>query len=352
MAYTKYEQKNFKPYRLEMIEKANEICEEYAAQGMVLTLRQLFYQFVSRDLIANKQTEYDRLGELCRDARMAGLMDWDHLIDRTRNLQSFKTYDSPQQAVEEMAKKYHRDLWAPQKKRLEVWIEKDAAIGVVEGVCTENSVPFFSCRGYTSMSEMHEAAQRIRWHIEQGNEVKILHIGDHDPSGLDMSRDIEDRLRKFIAVDWAGIHMGPGSWTRGSIRYSMLEHMESKGNASEGVGRGTLQPWSLKRIALNYDQVQQYSPPPNPAKQTDARFRKYEEETGLDESWELDALDPNVLAALIQDEIDAVRDDEQWGSDEHQMETERNTLRGIEGWWDEVSKFIEDKGEKEGGSDE
>jgi hypothetical protein len=340
MAYTKYETHNFKPARLAMIEQANAICEEYAAQGLVLTLRQLYYQFVARDLIANRQTEYNRLGELCRDARMAGLMDWDHLIDRTRNLQSFKTYDSPQAAMEEAAKRYHRDLWAPQHKRIEVWIEKDAAIGVVEGVCSANSVPYFSCRGYTSMSEMHDAAQRLRWHIEEGNQVTILHIGDHDPSGLDMSRDIEDRLRSFIHRDWRGLH-APGALTRGDFYRSMREVMREKGSEiSDGQ-----KPWQVKRIALNHDQVLQYSPPPNPAKTTDARFARYQEATGLDESWELDALDPTVLQDLIQGEIDAQRNDRVWGQAEHQMEKERRVLTGIGNWWTDVATYIEEKGQ-------
>lgn len=197
MAITQYESKKISPDRKAAMAVANSICEEYASQGLVLTLRQLYYQHVARGLVPNEQREYDRLGDLCKDARMNGLMDWDYLIDRTRNLMSWKTYKGPEEAMKEFAEKYHRDMWAPQHQRIEVWVEKDAAIGVVEGVCSANSVPYFSCRGYTSVSEIHSAAQRLRWHIENGNQVTILHIGDHDPSGLDMTRDIEDRLRKL-----------------------------------------------------------------------------------------------------------------------------------------------------------
>lgn len=338
MARTKYESKNLGAAKLEVIDTADRICAEYARQGLVLTLRQLYYQFVARGLAPNEQREYDRLGDACRDGRMAGLMDWDYLIDRTRNLQSWKTHTGPQEALRELAAQYHRDLWAPQHKRLEVWVEKDAAIGVVESVCRANSVPFFSCRGYTSVSEMHAAAQRIRWHIENGNQVQILHIGDHDPSGLDMSRDIEDRLRKFISVDWAGLHMGAGAWTRRDIRNDMWSHMIAKGNTSGGT------PWSVKRIALNIDQIERYAPPPNPAKTTDARFARYVEETGLDESWELDALEPTVLQELIQDEVDAWRDDDVWGEAEFRTEDERRSLLGISNWWDDVVSLVNRKG--------
>lgn len=338
MALTRYENKKISKERMAVIEQANAICNQYAAQGLVLTLRQLYYQFVARDLIPNRQSEYSRLGDICKDARMGGYMDWDHLIDRTRNLASWKTYPGPQEALAEVAKKYHRDMWKPQHQRIEVWIEKDAAIGVVEGVCSANSVPYFSCRGYTSVSEMHTAAQRIRFHIEDGEQVTILHVGDHDPSGLDMSRDIEDRLRMFISRDWAGLHMGPGLHTRGDIRYSMLSHMEEKGNPKTGDGR--LLPWQVKRVALNIDQIRQYAPPPNPAKQTDARFQSYVQETGLDESWELDALDPTILQGIIQNEVDRLRNDDIWGEEEYRMEQERRTLVGAGNWWDEVSNLV------------
>lgn len=340
MAFTKYENKRISADRLVVIEQANAICNQYAEQGLVLTLRQLYYQFVARGLIPNRQREYDRLGDICKDARMGGLMDWDHLIDRTRNLTAWKTYAGPEAAVRELAERYHRDMWAPQHRRLEVWIEKDAAIGVVEGVCQANSVPYFSCRGYTSVSEMHDAAQRVRWHIEAGNQVTILHIGDHDPSGLDMSRDIEDRLRMFINRDWRGIHDMLGACTRGDIKLSMMNHMASKGAP---VDIWTDGPWAVKRIALNIDQVEQYQPPPNPAKTSDARFAKYVEDTGLEESWELDALEPTVLQQLVQDEIDAVRDEDAWAEADFQLETERKHLHGVANWWSEVSTLVEGK---------
>lgn len=340
MALTQYENKRISSERKAVISKANSICAEYAQQGLVLTLRQLYYQFVARGLVPNEQREYDRLGDICRDGRMAGLMDWDYLIDRTRNLMSWKTYKGPQEALKELADKYHRDLWAPQQKRIEVWVEKDAAIGVVEGVCSANSVPYFSCRGYTSMSEMHDAAQRLRWHMEAGNSVTILHIGDHDPSGLDMTRDIEDRLRMFIGRDWAGIHLGSGSWTRGQIKASQRDHMRSKGNEIEDWEN----PFTVKRIALNIDQIDQYAPPPNPAKTSDARYQKYVEETGLDESWELDALEPSVLQDLIQQEVDLLRDDSRWAEAEFKAETERQSLTGIANWWDDVTSYLERKG--------
>jgi hypothetical protein len=342
MARTRYTTKTFSAERQSLIDHANTICQQYADQGLTLTLRQLYYQFVARRLLTNEQREYDRLGKICRDAREAGLMDWDHLIDRTRNLQQLKTWDSPAALMRESAEGFLRDLWAPQRKRLEVWIEKDAAIGVIEGVCRRNSVPFFSCRGYTSASEVHQAAQRLRWHVEAGHEVTVFHIGDHDPSGLDMSRDIEDRLNRYINNDWYGLHQvrpaGP-RLTRGDIRRSMREHLRNKGTEIAA----DVAPWRIKRIALNYDQIEAYQPPPNPAKTTDARYRRYREDTGLDESWELDALDPVVLQDLVQDEVDQLREGDAWADAEREMEGQRQILAGISAHWDEIARLIETK---------
>lgn len=342
MARTRYIDKKFSAETRAVIAHANAICQSYADQGLTLTLRQLYYQFVARGLLPNAQKEYDRLGKICREARDAGLMDWNHLIDRTRNLQDMRTWDSPAELVRENAERFHRDLWAPQRKRLEVWIEKDAAIGVIEGVCQRNSVPFFSCRGYTSASEVHQAAQRIRWHIEAGHQVTVLHIGDHDPSGLDMSRDIEDRVNRYINTDWNGLHAvtqtGPRI-TRGDIKRSMREHMRSKGTEIDD----DVAPWRIKRIALNHDQVLTYDPPPNPAKTTDARYRRYRDETGLDESWELDALDPIVLQDMVQTEVDQLRDEDSWAEAEREMEGQREILAGIAANWEEIAQLVRRK---------
>jgi hypothetical protein len=193
---------------------------------------------------------------------------------------------------------------------------------------------------------MHSAAQRIRWHIEQGNAVTILHIGDHDPSGLDMSRDIEARLWQFLNVDWGGLHMGQrGGFSRGTLRASMLAHMMEKRSKEDIREMGPPDPFRVKRIAINLDQIEQYAPPPNPAKQTDARYRAYVEETGLDESWELDALEPSVLQDLLTVEIDLLRNESRWAEEEFTLATEKQTLTGVANWWDDVTALVSGKKE-------
>jgi hypothetical protein len=156
----KYQSCNFRPDSLAIIAHANQIIEAYQAQGFVLTLRQLYYQFVAKGILANKQRNYIRLGSIINDARLAGLVDWSALEDRTRNLRDLAHWTDPSAIVEACAEQFRVDLWSTQRHRVEVWIEKDALVGVIEGVCEEYDVPYFSCRGYVSQSEMWGAAMR------------------------------------------------------------------------------------------------------------------------------------------------------------------------------------------------
>ena len=293
-----YEDHDFRPAALAIIDQANDICAEYGRQGFDLTLRQLYYQFVSRDLIPNSLQSYKRLGSIVNNARMAGLLDWSYIVDRTRDLESNPHWSSPARLMVGAAQGYGQDLWADQPTRVEVWIEKDALAGVIEGVCTRNDVAYFSCRGYTSQSEMWVAAQRHLRYEDQGQDVLVLHLGDHDPSGIDMTRDIGKRLDVF--------------------------------------GAST----NVQRIALNRDQVDQYRPPPNPAKLTDSRAEGYIAVHGRS-SWELDALSPQVLDDLIDRFIEANRVDDLWQAAVAEQERGRTLITEAADRWDEVVDFLE-----------
>lgn len=292
-----YVPKNFRGSTLAVIEEAERICEEYARQGMDLTLRQLYYQFVSRNLIANRDSEYDRLGSIVNDARLAGLIDWGHLIDRTRNLKGLAHWTDPQQIINATRSSYRTDRWADQDNRVEVWIEKDALVGVIGTPANSYDVDYFSCRGYTSQSEMWRAAERLKRYEEGGQNTVILHLGDHDPSGVDMSRDIADRLHMFGAET------------------------------------------DVRRIALTMDQVNQYNPPPNPAKLSDGRARAYIDRYGPS-SWELDALNPTVLRDLVDEHLGDLRDLDQWIESTSRMETEQEQLAAVSSRWPEVSRYL------------
>lgn len=314
-----YKRKRFNDDHRLVIDRSNKILHEYAAQGYDLTLRQLYYQHVARGFIANSDREYKRLGSIVSDARMGGLIDWDHIVDRTRFLRTVSSWDSPAQIVRGAARGYQRDLWENQDVRIEVWVEKDALVGVIERACSDLRVPFLSCRGYTSASEMWGASQRFMEQIEDGKRVVVLHLGDHDPSGIDMSRDIEERILHFI----------------GSDHYRLTDYELEPEEAADWAA----EHFELRRLALNWDQVQQYNPPPNPAKMTDSRGAGYVQAYGR-QSWELDALEPTVIGELIREAVDEERDDERWQVAAATEEAERETLQAAAGRWVEVAQFL------------
>lgn len=295
----RYIHRNFSASSLEIIKQANEIIADYITQGYKLTLRQLYYQFVSRDLISNKVKEYKRLGSIINDGRLAGLIDWEAIEDRTRNLATLSYWKDPANIIDSCAQQFRIDKWETQPYRIEVWIEKEALSGVFDRICTELDVPFLCCRGYTSQSEMWAASQRLIAYSRKKQLPYILHFGDHDPSGIDMTRDIRDRLDIF------GCDL------------------------------------KLDRLALNMNQVEEYQPPPNPANEDDSRFTGYIAEFG-DKSWELDALEPSVLVNLVRDKVYGLRNLKAWKKAVAVENNHRKLLQAASGRWDELIEILEE----------
>jgi hypothetical protein len=292
-----YKSKRFNKARLETIAHANTILSEYAAGGYDLTLRQLYYQFVARGLIENTQKSYKRLGSCIDEARLAGMIDWNSIVDRTRNLKGQSSWNSPSDIIDSCYYSFHYDRWADQPCRVEVWCEKEALIGIFARVAQKYDVDYFACRGYVSQSEMWRAARRLHSYAQDGQTPIILHFGDHDPSGIDMTRDIVDRMAMF------GTRL------------------------------------DVKRLALNMDQVEEHTPPPNPAKMTDSRFEGYVKLFG-DESWELDALNPDVLAGLVADSINKYRDLDKWEQTIEREKDARSQLKILADRWDDIADDI------------
>lgn len=284
---------------LRVVAQANAIIERYMADGYRLTLRQLYYQFVSEGLLDNTERNYKRLGKIISEARLCGLVDWDAIEDRSRNLLSNSHWETPQEIVETAARQFALDKWNGQKHRIEVWVEKEALAGVLSDACRTLDVPFFACKGYTSQSEMWRAGMRLRKYLCEGSTPIIVHLGDHDPSGIDMTRDIADRLSLFCGE---------------SIR--------------------------VERIALTIDQVRAFSPPPNPAKLTDSRIGGYLREFGSS-SWELDALRPDVLVKLVRDTVLSHRDDDKWDECVREQEQHRQELQQVVDRWAAVRECLE-----------
>lgn len=263
----------FNKASLELVGIANNILNEYRAMGYRLSLRQLYYQLVARDYIENSIKSYKRIGNLVSDARLAGLLDWDMIEDRGRETVIPTAWESPAQIVQAAANQFRIDRWEGQPCYVEVMVEKDALSGILEPVCRDLHVRFTANKGYSSSSAMYEAGKRIQRMDECVNEIHLFYLGDHDPSGIDMTRDIAERLQLF---------------TYGSIDATKVH-----------------------RLALNWNQVEEWQPPENPAKETDSRYEAYVHEFGAS-SWELDAVEPRTLADLVREGIEQLIDQDQW----------------------------------------
>lgn len=296
---TVYVAKNFSDAHMEIILHAREILKEYRDQGYRLTLRQLYYQYVAKGIIENTEQSYKRLGGIITDARLAGWISFMDIEDRGRRAQEFFVQPSVSGAFKDLPSNYAEDLWSDQPSYVEVWVEKDALSSVIQRPCSRFAVPYMACKGYMSSSAAWEAGQRFKTAINAGKIPLLLHLGDHDPSGIDMTRDNEERLFLF---------------------------------AGESI--------EVRRLALNMDQVRHYSPPPNPAKLSDSRAGDYVSRHGR-KSWELDALKPAVIDRLISDEIRSVLDDLAWNDKLERQRQNRATLQEVADNADKVLKYVE-----------
>ena len=308
----RYIDRKFKAESLDLIAQCDEILRDYVKAGYIITVRTLYYQCVSRNIIPNTERSYKNLTSLINDARLAGLIDWDVIEDRGRRPITRPHWENGRQFLESVGPQFYRDMWHGQESRVLVVVEKDALAGVLEGTCNALDVPLLAAKGYPSASAVRDLVhEQMMPHVFEGWKSRkspgnilpldqrqrfvILHLGDHDPSGIDMSRDLEERLRLF-----------------GERAFYMDFH----------------------RIALNYEQVEELQPPPNPAKVTDSRFEAYAREHG-EESWELDALPPEYLNELVRSKVEEYIDRDKWGALERSIERVRGRFEELAATFDD-----------------
>jgi hypothetical protein len=265
------------------LEIINYIIEEYAKEGYRLTLRQLYYQLVSRDIIANQLKEYSKLSGLLVKGRMAGMVDWDAIEDRIRVPYIPYSVDGIEDAIQDTIEQYRLDRQDNQKVYIEMWVEKDALSGVLKRITSHYHIKLMVNRGYSSCTAMHDAYKRFQEQEESGKKIVLLYLGDHDPSGLDMDRDIKERLEEF------GVDV------------------------------------EVRRIGLTSEQIKKYNPPTNPAKFKDPRSKDYIEKFGKS-SWEVDALNPKILHELVKENVEELIDMEKFEEKIEQEEKDKEKL--------------------------
>ncbi len=281
--------KDFRKSSVELIEFMNTLIESYQDQGYTLTVRQLYYQLVARDVIPNDLNSYKRTAAIINDAKLAGLIDWDEIEDRTRDFIVRSRWTSVSSILDSCVRSFHMNMWQEQEYQVYVVVEKEALVGVLERTCNTYDVPLLAARGYPSSSVLYDFAQSHIIHKSMHKQHIIIHLGDHDPSGIDMTRDLTERLNLLCG--------GPVNL-------------------------------AVERIALNYDQIEELRPPKNPAKDTDSRFENYRKKFGSS-SWELDALSPQFLNDLVESKINEFIDFDEWDLRKGEISSKKRQLQAI-----------------------
>jgi hypothetical protein len=253
-----------------VVQNIIDTVNEFQALGYRLTLRQLHYQLVSKNQIVNHQTAYKKLGVILDDCRYSGVIDWNMIEDRGRQRKYPYYEDSVAGALKKTADCYRLERQQGQTNHVEVWTEKDALSEIFWRSVHKYGIGLCVNKGYTSSSAIYSSYTRFSKMLEEGGSVTILYFGDHDPSGLDMIRDIDDRLRFMF---------DNGEWP-----------IDAEYN------------FNVIPIGLTMKQIKRYKLPPNPAKITDTRAAAYIKKFGQF-SWEVDALRPEVLTEIVEANI-------------------------------------------------
>jgi hypothetical protein len=254
--------------QIQLLNDIQRIVNFYSSQGIKLTNRQLYYQLVSEGIIPNADAVYKRICTFITDARYGGKIDWKMIEDRGRIPEKHAEWDNISDLVKSAVYSYRLPRWSNQEYYIELYCEKQAMESVLKPIADKYHIYFGYNKGYSSASTIYDIAQRLKEQIKNGKQCIVLYLGDHDPSGLDMIRDIKVRLKEFLTG-----------------------------------GDDPVDPdFDVIQIALNMKQIKQYNPPPNPAKITDPRAKGYITNFG-NMSWELDSLKPNVLIQLTEQGI-------------------------------------------------
>jgi len=250
------------------------------------TVRQIFYQAVSRGILDKSEAEYR--GTVCRllaAMRRAGELPYGWITDNTRWIRKPTTYPNLATMLEEQTKFYRRQIWNSQAVDVESWLEKDALSGVLYPITSEWDVPLMVTRGYPSLTFLHSAAEAM---ANTAWPTFVYYLGDRDPSGVDIPRKVEQGLRE----------MAPDA----DITFEVL--------------------------AVLPEQIEEFHLPTRPTKKTDTRSKGF-----VGESVEVDALPPAILREMVEQAITSHIDHEALDFERREEALERETLALLPERW-------------------
>jgi hypothetical protein len=247
---------------LALIEEAHAVLEAHRP----MTLRQLHYQLVSKQVIENTQSQYGALMRAMVKARLSGEIPWEWMEDRLRKPRHVSMWNGLTDFGDTVVSSYRKNVWATQPRLMEVWLEKDALSGIFADILDRYGVTLCVGRGYDGWDSINSAAKRYaRWTDREGTHPQILYFGDFDPSGEDMVRSLKARLIELMGEE------GPYGFR-------------------------------ITKCALTPEDIEQYELPPDFTKAGDRRSAKHIARHG-DVAVELDALPLDVLEERIESAI-------------------------------------------------
>jgi hypothetical protein len=255
-----------------------DVAEEYER----MTVRQLFYQLVSRGAVEKTEQAYKLVCYQSAQLRLGGELAYGKIADGHRSRRRTLLWDDAQERLESVRSYYRKDYWLSQPLNVEVWCEKDALTGIIEPICGEYGVTYVATRGFPSLTLLWESAQAM-----QEKRTLIFYFGDHDASGHGISDGIEPRLLGFGAL--VEVH----------------------------------------RVALGLEQVRKYRLPTRPGKATDSRHAGFRRRFGSSASVELDALDPKELERMVRESVESCIEWSEWGRMQEIERLERETLAKV-----------------------
>lgn len=239
---------------LELLAQVQKIIESY---DFALTLRQIYYQLVAKQIIPNEQRYYKKLSRLCVAGRNEGMLPEEGFADRMREVDKLSSWPDLNEFMNTVKRSYHKDKWQNQDSYIEIWTEKDALRNVLTEITYKHDVALMVARGQLSRTAVYEAFKRYK--AKSDKECYLYYCGDFDPSGLSIYASIRERLCNFgVSVNFV-------------------------------------------RIALTEEQIGEHQLPSDPAKQSDPNYNKFVRVYGSDMVVELDSLPPDVLRKIIED---------------------------------------------------
>ena len=174
----------------------DEIKVILASYNVRITVRQLYYQLVTKQIIENNLGSYKRLDSILSEARKNGSLDLSAFVDRIRRPIKTSSWLDLKDFISDVKNSYHKDKWQNQKNYVEVWLEKDALAGIFEPITRKYDINLAIGRGYQSLSSLNDAARRF----PRDKEIHILYFGDFDSTGLDIPRSAEKNLNDHFGL--------------------------------------------------------------------------------------------------------------------------------------------------------